>query len=73
MKEFAESIPSAGKQERLLKALHGRKAYRRFKDEIINLDVEKAYYAYRFLALCRIARQWCEENKIPYSVRKAEK
>lgn len=73
MKEFAESIPSAGKQERLLKALHGRKAYRRFKDEIINLDVEKAYYAYRFLALCRIARQWCEENKIPYTVRKAEK
>lgn len=69
MEAFAEAIPSEGKQERLLRALHGRKAYRHFKDEIINLGVDEEYYAYRFLALCKIAKEWCEDNEIPYTAR----
>lgn len=48
---------------------YGRKAYRHFKDEIINLDVDEEYYAYRFLALCKIAKEWCEDNEIPYTAR----
>lgn len=57
MEEFAEAIPSEWKREKLMRALHGKKAYRRFKDEIINLDVEDEYYAFRFLVFCKIAKE----------------
>ena len=66
MEEFAESLASEKNQKRLLSALHGRKAYRNFKDEIFNLGVEKAYYDYRSIALLRIAKRWCDENGIIY-------
>ena len=56
MEEFAEETPVKKNQELLLRKLRGRKPYRHFKDEIINLGVDKAYYAYRFLALCRLAK-----------------
>lgn len=69
MEAFAETIPSKRKQERLLRPLHGRKAYRHFEDKLINLDVDEKYYAYRFLTLCKIAKEWCEDNEIPYTTR----
>ena len=69
MEAFAEAIQSERRQKRLLWALHGRKAYRHFKDEILNLGVDKEYYAYRFVALCKIAKEWCEDNEIPYTIR----
>ena len=46
METFALGVTSERKQERLLLALHGRKAYCHFKDEIINQiesDVLKRY------------------------------
>ena len=69
METFALGVTSERKQERLLLALHGRKAYCHFKDEIINLGIDEEYYAYRFQALCKIAEEWCEENEIPYTTR----
>lgn len=72
MEEFAEVIPVSKKQEQLMRALRGRKPYRHFKDEIINLNVDKEYYAYRFLSLCRLAKEWCEENEIPYTEREGK-
>ena len=69
METFALGVTSERKQERLLLALHGRKAYCHFKDEIINLGIDEEYYAYRFQALCKIAVEWCEENEIPYTTR----
>lgn len=70
MKDFADTVSLEKQQERLLRALHGRKAYRHFKDEIINMGMEEDYYKYRFTALCKIAREWCEEHQIPYIVRR---
>ena len=67
MEGFALAMTSEKKQDRLLHALHGKKAYRRFKDEIINMGEHQAYYDYRFQAFCRIAREWLEENQIPYT------
>ena len=66
MEAFAEEIPAAGVKARLLRALHGKKAYRHFKDEIINLGIQDAYYAYRSREILEIAKAWCEENEIPY-------
>lgn len=67
MEEFALTMASETKQNRLLRALHGKKAYRRFKDEIINMGEDQAYYDYRFQAFCRIAQEWLEVNQIPYA------
>lgn len=72
MEAFALGVTSERKQERLLLALHGRKAYRHFKDEIINLGIDEEYYAYRFQALCKIVEEWCEENEIPYTTREEQ-
>lgn len=72
MEDFADAVPAGKKQERLFRALNGRKPYRHFKDEIDNLNLDKAYYAYRFLAFCKIAREWCEENEIPYKMREGK-
>lgn len=72
MKDFANAILIENIQERLLRALHGRKAYRSFKDETINMGIQDDYYKYRSAALCKIAREWCEKNEISYTSREGE-
>jgi len=71
MEDFAEACPDAIKREKLFRALNGRKPYRHFKDELNYHGLDDAYYAFRFLAFIHIAKEWCEENKIPYKFRKS--
>ena len=66
MERFAEASPDERKSEALLYALHGRKPYRHFKDRINDFGIADEYYAFRLLAFCDIAKEWCEENEIPY-------
>lgn len=42
----------------------GRGAFRRFKDKLYDLNLEKHWYQYRDEAYEKIARQWCERHKI---------
>ena len=60
MESFAESVRDSSKSSRLFRALRGRKPYRHFKDEIIYLDLDQAYYAFRSRAFMEIAREWCK-------------
>ncbi len=69
MRKFAETLPVKTQQDRLLDVLHRPKAYRRFKDEIVRLRIAEVYYNYRFLTFCDIAKEWCEDNEIPYTYR----
>ena len=71
MENFAESCPDAGKRAKLLRALTGRKPYRHFKDELNYIGLDEVYYAFRFLAFVNIAKEWCEENEIPYILRES--
>lgn len=66
MEDFAYAAPNQKHEEKLLRALHGRKPYRHFKDEINYLGIDDAYYAYRLLAFCRMAKEWCERYEIPF-------
>lgn len=61
MREFALKQP---KQtcELLQKALGGRGAYRKFKDAVLKLGIEKFWYAYRDENINLFARHWCEMN-----------
>lgn len=66
MERFAEEMPEEQKQTRLFRALRGRRPYRHFKDEINMLGIAEAYYSFLYSALIGIAREWCEDNGIPY-------
>ena len=64
MVEFCDSLDNARIADQLLNALNGRGAFRKFKDTIIRLNVEKKWYDYRDEALRNIAMDWCKENGI---------
>ena len=69
MESFAESVRDSSKSNRPFRALRGRKPYRHFKDEIIYLNLDQAYYAFRSRAFMEIAREWCENYNLPYQLR----
>ena len=60
-----ETLPPPAR-DRLIIAISGRGAFRRFKDEVRRLGVEKAWYEYRDAAQREKAIEWCEENGIEF-------
>lgn len=60
MKEFADSRVS--EREQLLKALIGKGAFRRFKDKLYDLGIEKEWFDYRDKKYREIAEEWCRTN-----------
>ena len=64
MEAFAEKKGSRG----LFLALRGRGAFRHFKDCCAELGIRDEYFSFRHNAYFDIARQWCEENKIPFEI-----
>ncbi len=64
MENFAYSVELPAIRDELLKALHGRGAFRWFKDRIHAHNIQKDWYAYRAEALRQIAIDWCEENHL---------
>jgi hypothetical protein len=48
-------------------AIDGRGAFRRFRNALNYHGIENDWYDYKFEALCRIAREWCEFHKIQYT------
>jgi hypothetical protein len=64
MEEFIDSLPEGRKQDELYDAIRGRGAFRRFKDEVNELGLEKKWYKYRDDAYEELAIEWCEENGI---------
>lgn len=65
MEDFISELPSPV-AEKLSRAISGRGAFRRFKDEIIRLGVEKEWYAFEEDAHKRVAIRWCEENGLEW-------
>ena len=51
----------------LERALHGRGAFRMFKDTVHRLGLQDAWYAFRDRALREIAIDWCEANGIEWA------
>ena len=65
MESFVASI--AGKDHEILAtAIQGKGAFRRFKDKVIDLGLDKMWYWYRDSAYKRKAAEWCEENGVDY-------
>ncbi|MDQ0202289.1 UPF0158 family protein [Neobacillus ginsengisoli] len=66
MEEFCLSISVQGKQDALLKAIKGKGASRRFKDKIIEFEIENQWYSFRNEKFKEIAIEWCQDNNLIY-------
>jgi hypothetical protein len=66
MENFCLTVSDQRKQESLLRAIKGKGAFRRFKDKIIDFEIEDQWYSYRDECFKQIAIEWCKENKINF-------
>lgn len=66
MEEFIWSLPEGRQQDRLEQAIQGRGAFRRFKDMVDDLGIEKRWYQYEADAYKKMAIEWCRDHEIEY-------
>ncbi len=64
MEDFASSLKDEKVAGQLLISLSGKGAFRRFKDSVILLGLDKEWYIFRDERYKQFATEWCEENKI---------
>lgn len=63
---FCLSIQDNELREKFLKRIKGRGAFRRFKDFAYQTDLIDEWYNYKWNAYLKIAKEWCDEQQIPY-------
>lgn len=66
MVRFIYSLNNEEYVNKLLNAIHGKGAYRRFKDTIIYLGVRDLWFDFKKKDLIKVAKEILEENEIPY-------
>ncbi len=66
MRRFALSFGDSRKSDQLLDAIHGRGAFRYFRDTVHRLGIADKWYKFRDHALEQIAIEWLEANGIPF-------
>jgi Uncharacterised protein family (UPF0158) len=66
MADFAEQVSDERAARRLARAIQGRRAFRRFKDELHeeHPDLLPAWYAFRDARTKRRAVQWLQDNSL---------
>ncbi|MEO1769711.1 hypothetical protein [Candidatus Enterococcus ferrettii] len=60
-------------QNRLEQAIHGKGAFRYFKDTIEELGISQGGYDFKAQAMLEIAKEWCEDQGIAYQQKGANK
>src|SRR5687768_17012982 len=63
---FCETLENVGRRDMLLIAIQGQGAFRRFKDAIHRLGIERQWYTFKNQAYAEITHEWCKENGIDY-------
>jgi hypothetical protein len=66
MRDFCDRAEDEDLRDRLLRAVHGRGAFRRFKDVVYEEGIQDDWFAYREARLADIARAWLEVEGVPY-------
>lgn len=66
MEDFCFQLGDERKQERLLKAIRGRGAFRRFKDQVQRWGIDQEWYQFRDKKMEVIAKEWCDNNDINF-------
>ena len=67
MEDFCQIVSDQQKQDTLLRAIKGKGAFRRFKDIVIEFQIEDQWYSYRDKRLKQIAIEWCQDNNVRYT------
>ena len=66
VEQFCHSIKDPDHQERLLAAIHGKRAFRDFKAIIASLGLDGAWAHFRNRAYEELAIAWLQQNQIAY-------
>jgi len=66
MQDFALEQQDCNCRKALSNAAHGASAFRRFRQAIQKLGIEKQWYEYREKAMEDVARRWLDENNLKY-------
>ncbi|MFS0615891.1 UPF0158 family protein [Lederbergia ruris] len=66
MEDFCYVLSDGNKKNKLLNAIRGRGAFRRFKDLVFQLDLEEEWYTFRDNAYKKIAIRWCQDYDLEY-------
>ena len=66
MERFADSLSDVAVKDELLNAIHGRGAFRRFKDAVRRIGRADEWYRFRDAALEEIAIEFLEAHGIAY-------
>ena len=67
MEGFCLSLEDEARRNELLEAIHGRGAFRFFKQTVRRMEIEKDWYRFRDEAFKEIAVEWLNENEIPFT------
>jgi hypothetical protein len=62
MRDFALSVEDAAASEALLDAIHGRGAFRYFKDRVKEKGLTENWHVFRTDRYRQIALDWCEAH-----------
>lgn len=65
MRRFSDSRDEGARAD-LRDAIHGPGAFRMFRHTIDRLGLRESWFSYRSEALKQIARDWLNENRIPF-------
>ncbi|MDR0373119.1 MAG: hypothetical protein LBI79_06135 [Nitrososphaerota archaeon] len=68
MMDFAKQISDAHLQHRLVVALSGKGAFRRFKEVCLNTGLIEAWYKFKHKEYIAIAKEWCNNAGLAYEV-----
>ncbi len=68
MERFSREYADIGISQELCELIQGRGAFRRFKDAIHEYGIQDEWYKYKEAALVDIAKDWCEEHGIKYTI-----
>lgn len=63
MEEFASSCTDEI-ADGLFDVLHGKGAFRRFKDKVLTLGIEESWYGHRDKAYMQVAQRWASDNQV---------
>ncbi|SFJ76259.1 Uncharacterised protein family (UPF0158) [Halobacillus dabanensis] len=66
MEDFTFSIKDEKVKGKLLHAIRGRGAFRRFRSQVENSGLLEDWYRYRDSKHMEVAREWCEEEGIQF-------
>jgi hypothetical protein len=66
MDEYARGQEDAGLSGELSRAIHGRKAFRVFKDAVYRRGIQEDWYRFRDDATADIVADWLDVHEVAY-------